>query len=88
MNPVYSSPSPAPAGQFGTAPSVSGQAPVQAATLDWSDAALARTWRTAGITSLSLGVVLHACTYWIPGTLFLLTGTWAVLKGNPQWRRV
>jgi hypothetical protein len=87
MNPVYSSPAPAPARQFGPTPTVAGATPVQAATLDWSDAALARTWRTAGITSLSLGVVLHACTYWIPGTVFLLTGTWAVLKGSPQWRR-
>ncbi len=89
MNPVYSSPAPAPSATLRVG---SGRpehlTQVLAAQIDWSDAALARTWRTAGITSLSLGVALHAFTHWIPGTFFLVTGTWAMLKGSPQWRRV
>ncbi len=58
----------------------------RAVTVDWSDEALARTWRTAGVLSLGLGVGLHAFFSWIPGTIFLLTGAWAVAKGSPQWR--
>lgn len=57
-----------------------------APVMDWSDQALARTWRTAGVLCLGIGVILHACVSWIPGTIFLLTGVWAVAKGNPQWR--
>jgi hypothetical protein len=79
MSQVFS-PSPSPSDRLGSPTA-------RVVTLDWSDAALARTWRTAGMVSLGLGVVLHACASWIPGTILLLTGTWAVAKGSPRWRQ-
>lgn len=87
MSSVYRNHSPAPVNRLGAPHDAGRHESARAATLDWSDAALARTWRTAGMASLGLGVVLHACASWIPGTLFLLTGAWAVAKSSPQWRR-
>lgn len=52
---------------------------------DWSERALARTWRTVGTVSLSIGVI-NAFIPLLPTTVFLLIGLWAFGKGDPMMR--
>lgn len=53
--------------------------------LDWSDQALARTWRTVGTVSMGIGII-NAFLPLLPTTVFLLIGVWAYGKGDPQLR--
>jgi hypothetical protein len=52
---------------------------------DWSDLALQRTWRSAGVLLMLIGL-LNAFVARLPALLFFLLGVWAHLKGDPVLR--
>ena len=52
---------------------------------DWSDVAAQRTWRTAGIVLMAVGV-LNAFVSRLPALIFFVLGVWAHLKGHPVLR--
>lgn len=52
---------------------------------DWSDAALHRTWRSAGNLLMLIGL-FNAFVSRLPALLFFLLGVWAHLKGHPVLR--
>ena len=52
---------------------------------DWSDAALQRTWRSAGVLLMLIGLA-NAFVARLPAALFFLLGVWAHLKGHPTLR--
>jgi len=49
---------------------------------DWGEHALQRTWRTVGHVCMLLGLA-NAFVAKLPALLFMITGIWAHLKGNP-----
>lgn len=52
---------------------------------DWSERALARTWRTVGTISFTIALI-NAFIPLLPTTVFLLIGLWAFGKGDPLMR--
>ena len=52
---------------------------------DWSDEALHRTWRSAGVVLMLIGLA-NAFVARLPALLFFLLGVWAHLKGHPVLR--
>lgn len=52
---------------------------------DWGEHALQRTWRTVGAICMLLSIG-NAFIAKLPAVLFMLTGIWAHLKGNPSLR--
>jgi hypothetical protein len=70
-------------------PAISRHGILPAATLsmgqDWSDEALHRTWRTAGVLLMLIGLA-NSFVARLPAALFFLLGIWAHLKGNPVLR--
>ena len=52
---------------------------------DWGEQALQKTWRSAGVFLMLVGLI-NTFVSRLPATLFFLLGIWAHLKGNPVMR--